>query len=928
MAMKHWQKQRWRWLPVLMLLAAFALRLHHIEAFGFWTDESLTPLRASYPLSQILQNEIIIQDVVTKDTHPPFYYLIIHFTRQVLGETDFAYRYPSLLAGLLLLPLLFQLGRRLYNRYLGLVVAGLAAVNPLYIWYAHEARMYTLFVLLMAGAAYALWRALAGADLRRWLLIYLLLAGLGLYTHYTAVFLIAAQAPFWLWLLWQNGQKKLIIAGAVVAVLSAVPLIPFTVPRLFTGAEANYHYVSPLIMLQDVVHFFGLGLTVNFDQMGIRLLDLLALGLLLLGVYAAGNWPRRAFLLTYLLAVVLGLMAGSLLKPMYQGVRHIMVGSPAFLLLLGWAVVYAGEQVWLRYTPAHSRQKRFGWAIIFAAGLLTLTIGPAVSLHNLYNRPDLYAKDDFRHLIAQMERMAGENDVIVYNNAIHLPLHDHYRTRPDVAVAAVPVYPTLAEQTAVSDLTQLSQTYDRIWFVTDPPADDRDEDKLARQWLETNLLPLTRLEAHARTTVVESLAFATTLPTATNEVLNDALDLTWPDLPPLRGFQLENDQPVTSPTLWFYLYWHALPAPPESAVLRVSLHDERGWEWAAHIHPIHPSARGWPDAEMVRQPYWLTLPRALPPGPYALRLQPLAAGQPLAEAQTVTTVAVAASPLPDRFWFEPQPIRFDNGLQLSGWQLADTAVYPGHNLPLTLYWQTDAPLPLDDVRYELILYQADGTPLRQQSGRPGAAWLPALPANALVSEQTGIYIRPETPPGRYRLQWRLWVGDDVVGVRPLWRPWSTESVILGEVEVAAWPLETNLPDDMTPVGAAFGPVIDLYGYRLAADADQLQLDLTWRADGQPETDLMLFVHLLSPQNEVVAQVDRVPGNGLRPLSGWRPEEVITDEIRLNLPTDLPPDEYRIMVGFYHAEEGYRLPVVLDGVAQPNDQLLLTRVTLP
>ncbi|MCZ7670728.1 MAG: glycosyltransferase family 39 protein [Chloroflexi bacterium] len=149
---------------LLMIWAAFGLRLINIDAFSFWTDEALTPLRASYSVLQILRNDVVIQDVVTKDTHPPFYYLIIHVTRPLWGESDFSYRFPSVLAGVLLVPLLYQFGRRLRGKGLGMMAAMLTAVNPLQIWYANEARMYTLFVLLLAAASYVLWRALTGAP--------------------------------------------------------------------------------------------------------------------------------------------------------------------------------------------------------------------------------------------------------------------------------------------------------------------------------------------------------------------------------------------------------------------------------------------------------------------------------------------------------------------------------------------------------------------------------------------------------------------------------------------------------------------------------------------------------------------------------------------------------------------------------------------
>jgi hypothetical protein len=541
------------------------LRLHNLEQFSFWTDEGLTPERAGYALAEILRNTIYIQGVATRDTHPPLYYLMIHFTRRAFGESDFAYRYPSVLFGVLLVPLLFQFGRLLDNKVAGwqgdrvtntrlvtplplhpltrspahsvvaLLSALLTTVNPLQIYYAQEARMYTLLVLLGAAASYVLARALTRPPAARRQLAfdlgaYAVLAGLALYTHYTAVFLIAAQAIFWLWLLWRAGLQRWIIVAGVAAVLLAIPLLPYTIPRLFSGAEANYHPVAPLVMLRDVVHFFHLGLTTDFAHWGVRLLDAAALLLLLLGLWAAGAWRIRAFLLLYLLAAVLGLMAGSLLfKPMYQGARHTMLGSPAFMLLLALGVVWVAGGGWqgargkragdnrqimvgrrqsaVSHSPLstlHSPLFTLHWPLATLA-LVVIVSGAAVSLNNLYNNP-LYGKDDFRRLIRYMEQRAGERDVIVYNNAVLLPLHEHYRTRPDIDVTALPLYPQFASGTE-PELPALAASYDRLWFVTDPPADKRDEGKLIQGWLEETLTPVNSRLFPARTTEARTIAY-------------------------------------------------------------------------------------------------------------------------------------------------------------------------------------------------------------------------------------------------------------------------------------------------------------------------------------------------------------------------------------------------------------------------------------
>jgi hypothetical protein len=67
----------WRLLLLITILLAFGLRVHQLDDFGFWLDEGLTPLRSSYSVPDILSNRITIQEGVTRDTHPPFYYLLI-----------------------------------------------------------------------------------------------------------------------------------------------------------------------------------------------------------------------------------------------------------------------------------------------------------------------------------------------------------------------------------------------------------------------------------------------------------------------------------------------------------------------------------------------------------------------------------------------------------------------------------------------------------------------------------------------------------------------------------------------------------------------------------------------------------------------------------------------------------------------------------
>ena len=797
-----------RFTPLLILLAllllGFWLRVHNLDAFSFWTDEGLTPARSGYPIAQILRNEIVIQGYVSTDPPPPLYYLIIHVTRQLFGLSDFAFRYPSVLFGVLLIPLLYQLGRRMGGRTLGLIVALLAAVNPLQVYYGQEARMYTLLVLLATGMSYVLWQALGGMHRGRiWRLLgeYALLAALAVYTHYTAVFLVAAQALFWGWLLWRAGLRRLIIGALVVGALAAIPLIPYTLPRLSSGGEANYFPVSPLTVLQDVVRFFHLGLTVDFAQPLVRALNWLALGLLALGVWAsfhltgplntsASPLPPRspaplrpAFLLTWLLAVPLGLIVGSaLFKPMYQGVRHIMAGSPAFLLLVGLGIWMIWT--WLplpveRFGKSPYNEEPTGWtawranrpnfnpAALVPLGLLLL--GAAVALINLYTDP-AYAKDDFRAIVRFIETRAGGQDAVVYNNAVLLPLHEHYRLRPDLTVTALPVYPQFATGQE-PELAALAADYRRVWFVTDPPADGRDDDQLIHAWLDANLLEVSDRRFTARTTEARVIGYAGAGEQGSEgEPLCPPAPLL-PGSPALECYRLDRS-PLALPTLWVDLWWGG-ERPATDTQLVFTLSGPDGSEQYRRAHPLLREGEfDWNPDALNRLSYDLPLPPGLPPGAYALAVGPEGeAPVPLGEVEIASTDTWPAAPeqlfadteLAGVFATRPAA-RWPNGLELAAVTPWDDHVFAGNNLPLTVFWRVGAEgIDLTHVRYRLEVIGRDGAVLRSQEARPGAAWLGGVAPGALLREVTSLYFRPETPPGRYRLRWTLLDGDQVIG---------------------------------------------------------------------------------------------------------------------------------------------------------------------
>ncbi|PKO23201.1 MAG: hypothetical protein CVU38_05440 [Chloroflexi bacterium HGW-Chloroflexi-1] len=135
--------------------------------------------------------------------------------------------------------------------------------------------------------------------------------------------------------------------------------------------------------------------------------------------------------------------------------------------------------------------------------------------------------------------------------------------------------------------------------------------------------------------------------------------------------------------------------------------------------------------------------------------------------------------------------------------------------------------------------------------------------------------------------------------------------------------ERRAPDEIVDnLDLRLGPAITLLGYRgwnLTLSAGQVtQVQLLWRADGQPASRYKVFLQLLDQRDQVIAQRDSEPVGDSRPTDGWEPGEVIPDNHGLLIPPGTPPGTYRRIIGMYDANtlERLRLPDDQDFIDLP------------
>src|SRR5512141_1605695 len=109
-----------RVLVLILLLAAFALRLYRLGVSSLWYDETVSTFLAKQDLVELTRH-------TAGDIHPPLYYYLLHFWGQLAGWSEFVMAFASLFFGVLLIALVFRAAREWFTPNVALVSASLIA---------------------------------------------------------------------------------------------------------------------------------------------------------------------------------------------------------------------------------------------------------------------------------------------------------------------------------------------------------------------------------------------------------------------------------------------------------------------------------------------------------------------------------------------------------------------------------------------------------------------------------------------------------------------------------------------------------------------------------------------------------------------------------------------------------------------------------
>lgn len=129
--------------------------------------------------------------IATREANQSLFYTLLRGW-SVLGEGEFVVRSLSALFATVSIPLVYALGKRLFSARVGMIAAVLLALNALFVRVGQQARGYSLVILLVIASTYLF----VLVNERRSTAVtaaYVIVAGLSVYAHAYAVFVILAH---------------------------------------------------------------------------------------------------------------------------------------------------------------------------------------------------------------------------------------------------------------------------------------------------------------------------------------------------------------------------------------------------------------------------------------------------------------------------------------------------------------------------------------------------------------------------------------------------------------------------------------------------------------------------------------------------------------------------------------------------------------
>jgi len=389
------------------------------------------------------------------EPHPPLYYWVLKVSGELFGWGHIGVRLPSALAALLAAPVVYLIGRRLFDRHAAIIAGLIAATSPFFVIWGERVRMYALFGFFSVLSLYWL-SLLLTSEMTRWRITGFVISTVAMgYTHTLSVATILAEVAIVAGILLSDAERRPQLSRWIAAFGSiAVLLFPWAVIiawRLSAGLTAGANNPDPTAwqIVRTIIGFFktgnlGLPIWATYGFVG-------SLGLLCLWAWIDYDSSRQTVRLrtdrlgvwtatAWVVIPIFVLFSASLVSKNVTGTRFFIGTAVGTYLLIGAGI-----------SRVPNRYARVGIAAIVLSVLLITSSMLLVDI----TRPD------WRSGVEYIDENANSGDVVVSGSIDDRDLGHvkYYTDQNDLSVTAIGRPPD------ADSLRSTVRGHDRVWVI-------------------------------------------------------------------------------------------------------------------------------------------------------------------------------------------------------------------------------------------------------------------------------------------------------------------------------------------------------------------------------------------------------------------------------------------------------------------------------
>jgi mannosyltransferase len=441
-----------------IVLLGLVLRVYHLAAQSFWWDEVFSAAVSTQALPAIISR-------TSADVHPPLYYFLLHYWENLFGTSDFAIRFLSVIFGVSAIPMIYVLGRRLFDKEVGIISALILAISSFNIQYSQEARMYSLMVLLALLSMYFFVRFLE----RNTLLTsfgYVLTTTLLVYSHVLGLLMLIAQNVYLVTVVLLSKKRTFRLLHWLI--LEAIVIVLFS-PWIGVVVSSASRAIKPLLAINTFTQ------TLTAYSGSVQLLWLfVVLAALSLFTFAKirgpANWKEPAKALeSYSWEVRIANLKSLYLLAVWLLTFNVIPYAVSHLsrynIYLSKYVIAASTALYLIVAKGIGNIS-YNYAKLAMVGVILVL--SAVNVQAYYVTP---TKGDARDAMNYIDSNAKSGDlVLVYSGGSDAMIFNWYNHRTDLTIKDFPAnYVRLWSKSPEDNIKELGSDvagHDRVWIIS------------------------------------------------------------------------------------------------------------------------------------------------------------------------------------------------------------------------------------------------------------------------------------------------------------------------------------------------------------------------------------------------------------------------------------------------------------------------------